>query len=162
MKVGITGHQNLTTYQSDWLTNALKSEIRNIKIDEAYSCLAIGADQIFAKVFLENRIPLIAVIPCKRYHQTFKENYLQDYEALIKEASNVIQLDFENPSEQAFYEAGKFIVDNSDILFAFWNNLPSKGLGGTADIVLIAEKLKKKIIHLNPITKTINYINYGN
>lgn len=161
MKVGITGHQNLTAAESNWLKGELEIEIKRMKIEEAYSCLAIGADQIFARVILASNIPLIAVTPCKKYEQTFDEKHIELYESLMKQATNKIQLDFENPSEEAFYEAGKTVVNKSDVVFAFWNNLPSKGLGGTADIVSIAEKLSKKIIHLNPITKTKNYINHG-
>ena len=143
MKAGITGHQNLTATESNWLKGELEIEIKRMKIDEAYSCLAIGADQLFARVILANNIPLVAVTPCKKYEQTFDNMHIEHYKSLVRQATNKIQLDFENPSEEAFYEAGKMIVNKSDVVFAFWNNLPSKGLGGTADIVSIAEKLNK-------------------
>jgi hypothetical protein len=161
MKVGITGHQNLSFAESDWLKEELEIEIKQMKIEEAFSCLAIGADQIFARVILANNISLVAITPCKKYEQTFDDNRIELYKSLLKQATNEIMLDFESPSEEAFYEAGKTVVNKSDVVFAFWNSLPSKGLGGTADIVSIAKKLNKKIIHLNPINKTKNYINYG-
>jgi hypothetical protein len=161
MKVGITGHQNLTTAESAWLKEELEIEIKRMKIEEAYSCLAIGADQVFAGVILANDIPLVAITPCKKYEQTFDDNHIELYKSLVKQATNKIQLDFENPSEEAFYEAGKTVVNKSDVVFAVWNNLPSKGLGGTADVVSIAKGLNKIIIHLNPINQTKNYINYG-
>lgn len=161
MKVGITGHQNLTADESNWLKQELETEIKKLKIEEAYSCLAIGSDQLFANVILAKKIPLIAITPCKNYEQTFDENHIEFYKSIVKQASNEIQLDFENPSEEAFYEAGKTVANKSDVVFAFWNNLPAKGLGGTADIVLFAKKSNKKIIHFNPITKTKNYINHG-
>jgi hypothetical protein len=161
MKVGITGHQNLTAAETNWLKEELIIEIKRMKIEEAYSCLAIGADQLFASVILANNIPLVAVTPCKKYEKTFDDKHIELYKTLVRQATNKILLDFEYPSEEAFYEAGKTVVNKSDVVFAFWNNLPSKGLGGTADIVSIAEKLNKKIIHLNPITKTKKYINHG-
>ena len=161
MKVGITGHQNLTAAESDWLKEELEIEIKRMKIEEAYSCLAIGADQIFARVILANNIPLVAITPCKKYEQTFDGNHTELYKSLVKQATNEIKLDFESPSEEAYFEAGKTVVNKSDVLFAFWNNFPAKGLGGTADIVSFAKKLNKKIIHLNPITKNKNYINHG-
>lgn len=161
MKVGITGHQNLTVAESDWLKEELGIEIKQMKIEEAFSCLAIGADQIFARVILANNIPLVAITPCKKYEQTFDDNRIELYNSLLKQATNQIILDFESPSEEAFYEAGKIVVNKSDVVFAIWNSLPSKGLGGTADIVSIAKKFNKKIIHLNPINHSKNYINYG-
>lgn len=161
MKVGITGHQNLTPAESDWLKVELEIEIKLMKVEEAYSCLAIGADQLFARVILANNIPLIAVIPCKKYEQTFDKNNIKLYKNLVAQTTNRIQLAFDSPSEEAFYEAGKTVVNNSDVVFAFWNSLPSKGLGGTADIVSFANSLNKKIVHLNPTTKSINYINHG-
>ena len=161
MKVGITGHQNLTANESDWLKIELENEIKRMEIEEAYSCLAIGADQLFAKVILADNIPLIAITPCTKYVETFSGKDVEVYQTLLRKAINIVQLDFDNPSEKAFYEAGKTIVNKSDVVFAFWDNLPSKGLGGTADIVSFAKKLNKKIVHLNPSTKTKNYINYG-
>ncbi len=161
MKVGITGHQNLTADESNWLKQELETEIKQMKIEEAYSCLAIGSDQLFANVILANNIPLVAITPCKKYEQTFDEKHIDFYKSILKQAVNQIKLDFENPSEEAFYEAGKTVANKSDVVFAFWNNLPAKGLGGTADIVSFAKKINKKIIHFNPITKTKNYINHG-
>jgi hypothetical protein len=161
MKVGITGHQNLSPNESNWLKKELKTEIKKLKMEAAYSCLAIGADQLFTKVILANKTPFIVVIPCKKYEQTFDDKSIELYKTLLKQAVDKIQLDFENPSEEAFYEAGKTVINKSDVIFACWNNLPAKGLGGTADIVSYARKLNKKIIHFNPLTKTKKYINYG-
>jgi hypothetical protein len=161
MRIGITGHQNLSFSIIDWIKQELLIELNQLNIDEAYSCLAIGADQIFAEIILENKIPLITIIPCVNYKTTFDNKGLISYNHLLKQSTSIIQLDFQKPSEEAFFEAGKTVILNSDILFAIWNNLPAKGLGGTADIVSIATSLNKKIIHFNPITKTKKLINYG-
>lgn len=162
MKVGITGHQNLIDSATiEWLTKEVENEIKNMKIEEAYSCLAIGADQLFAKIILAHKISLVVVIPCREYVKTFNSGDIKIYKSFVKQATNKIQLTFDSPSEEAFYEAGKTVVKNSDVVFAFWDNLPAKGLGGTADIVSHAKNLNKQIIHLNPLIKTKNYINHG-
>jgi hypothetical protein len=161
MRIGITGHQNLTSAERDWLKVELAIEIKKMKIEEAYSCLAIGADQLFASIIFENKIPFVAIIPCKYYEQTFDQKHIELYNSFVKQANNVIQLDFDIPSEEAFYEAGKTVVNKSDVVIAIWNNLPAKGLGGTADIVEYAKIKNKKIIHFNPISKTITHINHG-
>jgi len=161
MRIGITGHQNLSVSVIAWIKQEILIEIKQLNIDDAYSCLAIGADQIFAEIILENKIPLIAIIPCVHYETTFDSKGLISYNKLLKQSKSIIQLNFQKPSEEAFFEAGKTVISNSDILFAIWNSLPAKGLGGTADIVSIAASLNKKIIHFNPITKTKKLINYG-
>ena len=161
MKIGITGHQNLSVSVIDWIKQEILIEIKQLNIDEAYSCLAIGADQIFAEIILANKIPLIAIIPCADYETTFDSNGLISYNNLIKHSKSIIQLNFQKPSGDAFFEAGKTVISNSDIIFAIWNNLPAKGLGGTADIVSFAKSLNKKIIHFNPVSKTKKIINYG-
>jgi len=160
MKVGITGHQKLTSEQNQWLREELKLEFKLNSFDEAYSCLAIGTDQIFAKMALDNYVKLAAIIPCKNYEITFDFNGLENYKSILKRAAKIIHLGFDNPSEFAFYEAGKLVVENSDIVIALWNELPSKGLGGTGDIVLFAKSIKKRIVHLNPITRLKKHINY--
>lgn len=161
MRIGITGHQNLNIAVIDWLKHELFIEIKQLNVNEAFSCLAIGADQIFAEIVLANEIPLTAVVPCLNYEITFDSNGLALYNNLLSRSKNTIKLSFKEPTENAFFEAGKTVVSNSDILFAIWDNLPAKGLGGTADIVSFASSLNKKIIHLNPITKTKTFINYG-
>jgi hypothetical protein len=115
--------------------------------------LAAGADQLFARIICDNRLDLIAVIPCNRYDETFqKEADLAEYMKCRNNALSTVQLNFEEPSETAFFEAGILLVDKSDIIFCIWDEKPAKGSGGTGDIVAYAKALKKKIIHLNPIT----------
>ena len=49
MRIGITGHQKLNIAVIDWLKHELFIEIKQLNVNEAFSCLAIGADQIFLK-----------------------------------------------------------------------------------------------------------------
>src|SRR4030095_11524947 len=160
MKVGITGHRELSNTESNWLAKEFVTEIDNIEIDESYSSLAIGTDQLFATIIISRAIKLVAIIPSKNYETTFKVHEITAYERLLALCEQEIQLDFEQPTDESFYEAGKTIVDKSNLLFACWDSLPAKGLGGTADIVTYPKKLSKKIIHFNPLTKTKKYINY--
>lgn len=162
MIIGVSGHQNLGNKDSiKWLKKEISSDIKKILVNQAYSCLAKGADQLFADIVLENAIPLIGVIPCKDYEKTFDKAHINQYFTFLKKSTSIIELQFSSPSEEAFYYAGKKIVEKIDILFTIWNNKPAKGLGGTADIVDYAKKLNIKIIHYNPDTKIKNFINYA-
>jgi hypothetical protein len=162
MIIGITGHQDLGDEQIDWVKYHLVKELGQVDATKGMSCLARGTDQLFAQVIIENGIELIAVIPSKDYETTFfNSKDLQHFKVMVKQAFQVKQMDCNKATESAFYQASQYIVDCCDILFAVWNSQPSKGFGGTADVVSYADKQHKKIIHLNPLLKTIKYYNYG-
>ncbi|WPR73747.1 hypothetical protein [Algoriphagus sp. NG3] len=128
----------------------------------AFSSLAIGADQLFAKVILKMDVDLGAVIPCSGYEKTFNKSGLKAYCRILEKCKFKEILNFKSPSQEAFFEAGKTIADNSDVLFAIWDGNASKGWGGTADIVRYAIDIQKPIIHMNPWTGEIQTHNYEN
>ena len=160
MKIGITGHQNLGSAENiAWLSKTLKSVINQNNIDIGLTSLAIGADQLFADTLIDMQICYVAIIPCDGYEQTFtKSDDLEKYRGLLQSASEIINLPFNEPSEEAFYEAGKQIVQRSDMIVAIWDGQPAKGLGGTADAVKFALSLKRNVLHINPITKTVRML----
>ncbi|MEI6349306.1 MAG: hypothetical protein WCP69_15275 [Bacteroidota bacterium] len=159
MIAGITGHRELKNI--GWIKTMISEVLSEMKITYGYSCLAIGADELFAELLIQNNINYTVVIPCTDYETTFEKTTLGNFLLLKGKASELIELKNNQPSEKAFNEAGKIIVDNSDILIAVWDGEEAKGLGGTGDIVEYAKSKNKKIIHLNPINKTKKLINYG-
>ena len=158
MKVGITGHQNIGSDEIiKWITNVLVANIKELSIDFGLTSLAIGADQLFAQLLKRHNIPYMVIIPCDDYSKTFTDAAsLETYHNLLNSSFNRFQLPFPKPSETAFYEAGKEIVNRSDLMFAVWNGQPAKGLGGTGDIVKYALSIKRSILHINPITRTVS------
>src|SRR4051812_9120172 len=104
MTVGITGHQKLPDGSGiEWLRKGLISEIKEFKsLIYAYSSLAKGADQLFAKVVLKLGIELIAIIPCEHYEQTFDINDRSIFYNLLNKCTSVIRLPFLLPTEAAF------------------------------------------------------------
>jgi hypothetical protein len=160
MKIGITGHQQLGSEATViWLSDTLEGIIRQYHIDVGITSLAVGADQLYAEVLRKSHTPYIAVIPSADYETTFQNtNDLERYQELLRKASESLRLPFEEPSETAFYEAGKQIANLSDMMIAIWNGLPAKGLGGTGDIVKYALSIKKPVVHLNPVTQTVRKI----
>jgi hypothetical protein len=157
MIAGITGHRELENI--DWIRTTMQEIIKEMKINYGITCLATGADELFAETLRQKNISYSAVIPCRNYETTFETTALKDFLFSKNNASKLIELKNNQPSEKAFNEAGKTVVDNSEILIAVWNGEEAKGLGGTADIVEYAKSKNKKIIHLNPITKI--KINHG-
>lgn len=158
MKVGITGHQDLGNPQQIFeIKKIIKKVISGMNISMGYTSLAVGADQLFAQELYEEGQPYYAIIPSKDYETTFKnKDSLKKYNFFIKNAHQIVTLPFEQPEERAFYEAGKYIAETSDCIIAIWDGKGAKGLGGTGDIVEYSLELNKRVIHINPVTFTIN------
>jgi hypothetical protein len=159
MKVGITGHQDLSNYDITWLQQSIKLILSKNEVEIGYSSLAIGADQLFVRTLIEFQIDYGVVVPCRHYRKTFKSEFdKKEYSFLLEKAHKALTLDFEEPSEDAFYQAGIKIIEFSDALLAVWDGKPAKGLGGTGDIVEYAKASCKKVFHINPVNETVQLL----
>ncbi|WP_455931040.1 hypothetical protein [Priestia aryabhattai] len=165
MRVGITGHQDLGSIQKyNKIADRLKEIISMYPITYGYTCLAKGADQLFAEILIQTGVPYYAVVPSLYYENTFNDKgTLQKYKRLLQYAHRKKVLSFNQPKEEAFYAAGKYVTDSSDLLIAIWDGKTSNGLGGTGDIVKYGLELNKDVIQLNfndlSITTISNKVN---
>jgi hypothetical protein len=153
MKVGITGHQRL---KDPLVWDKVRLEIidaldRLQGIVVAVTSLAIGADQLFAEIVLQRGGEVEAVIPFDGYELKFKEGSSREtYRQLLSKAKRVEVLVNVGSDEEAYFEAGKRVVDLSDMMIAVWDGQPAGGLGGTADVVDYSNSKNKivSIIHV--------------
>jgi len=152
MRIGISGHQELgSAFVFQWLRRQIITELEKADFTCGISSLATGADQLFSEITLNLGKQLEVVIPCQRYETTFDTNKSKMlFRDLLSKASRSYLLDFDAPSEEAFYEAGKAIVDGCDSMLFIWNGKPAQGLGGTGDIVDYAVKQGRHFVWLNP------------
>ncbi|OJT54253.1 hypothetical protein [Bacillus altitudinis] len=160
MNVGITGHQNLgSSQQYNDIAVKLKQIITEHDVTCGYTCLAKGADQLFAEILKKIGIPYHAIIPSENYDRTFDESIsLLKYQDLLDHAVIKKVLSFPEPEEKAFYEAGKYVVESTELLIAIWDGQSARGLGGTGDIVKYCLSLNKNVIHLNTNDLSINIL----
>lgn len=155
MRIGITGHQTRDGIDWPWVKNTIRAELSKVVgVEQCLSSLATGSDQVFTEVALELGIPVLAVIPMQDYERYFRGNALGKYRRLLRQCQ-VTQLDWYGDDERAFFEAGKTIVEKSDMMFAVWDGKKSEGQGGTGDVVVFAQKNAKPIVHINPIDRSI-------
>ena len=155
MRVGITGHQRLAAESAwDWVRRELESVLRNTAGPlVGVSSLAMGADQLFADLVLGSGGSLEVVLPFEGYSEKFVEERDEgEFERLLRSASKVETLRCRGSDEEAYMEAGKRVVDTSDLLVAVWDGRPAAGLGGTADVVRYAVERGKPVVYLNPVT----------
>jgi hypothetical protein len=129
MQVGITGHQERPGIDWEWVSGALLTELGRLRdVTKAFSSLAAGSDQIFARVALAVGIPVVAVIPMDGYERFFAPSARADYETLLQQCE-IANLGWTRDDQAGFFQAGKFIVDRSDLLFAVWDGKRSKRTG---------------------------------
>lgn len=160
MKIGITGHQRLPD-PADWIwvEKHIKAQLQAAEPLVGISSLAIGADQLFARLVLENNGRLTAIIPSSTYAESFEgPEEKANYEALKKQAGEIRVLPDVEDAEESYLLAGHCVVDLCDTLLAVWNGQPAKGKGGTADAVDYALKMHKKVVHLNPTLKSVTQL----
>jgi hypothetical protein len=155
LRIGITGHQSREGADWLWVAHELRSALSSREPPfQGWTSLAAGADQAFASAVLDRGGTLITVVPILGYERFFdREEDLEEYRRLRRASQQVIQLDHSDSAE-AFFAAGRRIVDECNWLIAVWDRRPSKGLGGTADIVAYAHSLNRPVLVLNPIDKS--------
>lgn len=147
-RVGVTGHRLLQDEES---VSAAIHESLNVILRAhgrvvAYSALAIGADSLFAESALALGISLCAVVPFTRYEDDFEtETSLATYHRLLGSATTTIRLPFEDRSDEAYQAAGRWIVEQCQLLVAVWDGSRTTDMGGSADVISFAERIGRQI-----------------
>lgn len=160
MKAGITGHQDLGDLVAiAWVRGELVRALELQGVTHGFTCLAAGADQLFAQALLDRRIPYTVVVPSTGYELAFQDVAARhEYVRLLGRAERCIDLGFEQPGEEAYWAAGQEIVRLADLLIAVWNGAPAAGLGGTGDVVGHARQVGRSVWHLNPVTRVAGWL----
>jgi hypothetical protein len=110
----------------------------------AVSSLAEGADRLVARELLArpgSRLEVVLPVPAADYARDFgDEQSRKEFRQLLKRASRVREAPARATREEAYEWAGRHVVDGCDALIAVWDGEPSRGQGGTAEIVQYARK----------------------
>jgi DNA recombination-mediator protein A len=149
--IGITGHRTLSVATRKLVSDALKDELAGVRDLVVVSSLAAGADQICAELALEAGGRLVVVLPAQKYEESFSnETGLANFTRLLDRAAEIISMPFEQPGEEAYWAAGREVVDRVNWLLAVWDGQPARGLGGTADVVAYARSMGKRVTVIWP------------
>jgi hypothetical protein len=139
LRLGVTGHQELPSAALSSVAASIRSAVAQAERGLiGVTSLAAGSDQLFAQEVLAAGGRLHAVIPCERYEKTFAPPDRETYRELLEQAAFRETLPFAEPSELAYYSAGRRVVDLCEQLLAVWDGQPARGFGGTADVVAYA------------------------
>jgi hypothetical protein len=142
VRVGITGHMNLTPESVPLVAAGIRKVLSEHEQPlVGVSCLARGADQVFAHVVLELGGQLDVVIPAADYwERKVKPDNREEFEALIRQATNVRVLGFDTSNRDAYVAANETVLGGVDALVAVWDGAPPDGKGGTGDTVQAARE----------------------
>lgn len=145
MKIGVSGHQRIPAAARRYIHSEIVNLVRANSLDlEGISSLASGADQLFASTVLAAGGQLHVVLPSSKYEESFATTRdANTFLELLGKASIVETLAYPQPSQEAFFNAGRRVVDLSDLLVAVWDGKPPRGRGGTGDIVQYAREIGK-------------------
>jgi hypothetical protein len=140
-RLAVTEHRGLSETTSALVDAALRAEISK-RTDgnlAGLSCLADGADTLFARAILDHSGALHVIVPAQKYREGLPAHHHPTYDALLARAAEVVELDHVESDSDAHMDASLRILAESDELLAVWDGQPARGYGGTADVVNAAK-----------------------
>jgi hypothetical protein len=140
-RIAISGHRGLPEPTADLVDKAIRAALAEHAPDvTGVSCLADGADQIFARAVTDLGGKLEVIIPAARYRAGLPAEAHPEYDRLLAQAAAVRRMPFIESTPESHMEASKVMTDQADELYAVWDGLPARAYGGTADVVAYARE----------------------
>jgi hypothetical protein len=142
LRIGITGHMNLTPETIDLVRAGISEALEAHQDGDlvGFSCLAAGADSIFAQAVLDVGGKLTVVVSSADYRDKKVDPADQSaYDLLLSQASEVNAMPFKTGGREAYAAANEHILTSIDHLFAVWDGQLPAAKGGTADAVSQAQ-----------------------
>lgn len=158
MILSATGHRPSSFpcgYKEDhpWINDRrelLKNKLVKVKPDCVLSGFALGWDQIVVEECIKLHIPFKAYIPFKGQHKHWPQQSQKKYEKLIGYAQEIIVV-ADKYSYQAYKDRNKCLVDDSDEIWALYDN--SKPNSGTGHCIRYAQQKGLTIVNFWSIDK---------
>ncbi|MFI6288929.1 hypothetical protein ACIBCM_29995 [Streptomyces sp. NPDC051018] len=136
--LAVTGHMDLTEESVPLVRAALRDLLARYGDDlTGVSCIAAGADSLFAQAVIEAGGRLVVVIPSRDYRaRKVKPGHAPVFDHLVEAAAEVLTLPHETANRGAYEAANAELPARADRLVAVWDGIPPSGKGGgTADTV---------------------------
>jgi len=136
-RIAISGHRGLPSATEQLVKDALIAALERFPRSSlvGVSCLADGADALFAQAVLDRGGRLEVIVPAVEYRDGLPAEHHATYDRLLAAAEAVDRLDFGASTSEAHMAASERMLDLTEELFAVWDGLPARGFGGTADVV---------------------------
>ena len=140
-RIGVTGHIRLSDGSDALVFDALLTVLRQYPDVALHgvTCLAQGADQIFARAVLAMRGTFEVILPADDYRErVVAPDNLASFDDLIDRAVTVRRMPYRRSGQPAYLAASLAMLERCDALIAIWDGHPSQHPGDTADVVAAA------------------------
>lgn len=152
-RIGVTGHVLLADGTAELILQCLTRQLDRYADGQLHgvTCLADGADQLFARAVLARGGTYEAIIPARDYRcNAVQPGNRVDFDELLGLAARVSYMPFAVSGREAYMAASEELLSRCELLFAVWDGRPSAGLGDTADVVRAARKRGLPVVVLWP------------
>jgi hypothetical protein len=140
-RIAISGHRGLPSPTARLVDQALRAALSERAPGvTGLSCLADGADQIFARAVTGLGGTLGVVVPAAEYRAGLPADSHPEYDDLFAQAAAIRRLPFTASTPDSHMAASRLMVDEADELYAVWDGEPARAFGGTADVVAYARE----------------------
>lgn len=164
LAIGFTGHRKVSDEAKirplirDFLAQQKQS---HIGIVYGISSVASGGDQLFAESCLELDIPLRILLPrpADQFRTDFDDASWQRTERIMSKAISVEVTGRHESKTEQYYDCGIQTVSESQLLMALWDGQPSRGTGGTQEMVAYARKTGHPIAWIHSQTGELQWLN---
>ncbi|MEV0357018.1 hypothetical protein AB0H71_13225 [Nocardia sp. NPDC050697] len=140
VRIGVTGHMNITDDTATAVYTAVRALLAAHDPDElvGVSCIARGADSVFARAVLDSGARLEVVLPSRNYRSAkVKPDNAAEFDDLTAHATDIRVMDFEDAGREAYEAANEAVLGTVDRLVAVWDGDTGQA-GGTGSVVALA------------------------
>jgi hypothetical protein len=163
LRVGIVGHRWIPDNPA--ARSAVEAALRDIGSRSTtgvgatpvgltiVSALAEGADRITAAVgrSMGGRLEVVLPLLASDYERDFANPRSRgDFRELLASAASVTTAPPAESRDDAYFGAGKLLVDRVDVVLALWDGEQAGGTGGTAHIIDYADQQSVPVYWLEP------------
>lgn len=143
-RIGITGHTRLSRTTAATVYDLMCDELRRHPAASVrgVTCLAAGADQLFARAVLTAGGTFEAIVPAVDYRDTVVDPANRaEFDTLVELADSVTRMPSARSGVAAYTAANAELLRRCDELFAVWDGARAVGRGETADVVAAARAM---------------------
>ncbi|WP_305780339.1 hypothetical protein [Nocardia nova] len=143
-RIGVTGHMNITPDTARLVYDEIVAFLADAG-DPAeligVSCIARGADSVFAQAVLDRGGRLEVVLPSRNYRERkVKQDHVALFDELLRRADTVRAMDFDDAGADAYEAANEAVLGSCDRLIAVWDGQEGER-SGTGSVVALARQM---------------------
>jgi hypothetical protein len=164
LAIGFTGHRSLPDEDKSrqlicGFLERRKTATRGMI--SGISSVAAGGDLLFTEscVQLEIAFRVLLPMPETEFRDDFDAATWPRAESVLRKATSFEVTGADQPRDELYYECGIATVHQSALLVALWDGEPSRGKGGTADIVAFARKIGRPVVWFHSSTGNVTIFN---